>query len=92
MAGVVTLPRTEQIALRQVEFLPLTANRVLVILVVNERDVQNRVIHTDREYSESELVAVRQLHQSRVRRCVAPDHPRGADRRACNATKRTWIR
>lgn len=56
MAGVVTLPRTEQIALRQVEFLPLTANRVLVILVINERDVQNRVIHTDREYSESELV------------------------------------
>jgi len=56
MAGVVTLPRTEQIALRQVEFLPLTASRVLVILVINERDVQNRVIHTDREYSESELV------------------------------------
>ncbi len=57
MAGVVTLPRTEQIQLRQVEFLPLTASRVLVILVVNEREVQNRVIHTDREYSESELVA-----------------------------------
>jgi heat-inducible transcriptional repressor len=56
MAGVVTLPRKEQIALRQVEFLPLTANRVLVILVINEREVQNRVIHTDREYSESELV------------------------------------
>ena len=56
MAGVVTLPRTEQLALRQIEFLPLTANRVLVILVVNEREVQNRVIHTDREYTESELV------------------------------------
>ena len=56
MAGVVTLPRKEQVLLRQVEFLPLTANRVLVILVINERDVQNRVIHTDREYSESELV------------------------------------
>jgi heat-inducible transcriptional repressor len=56
MAGVVTLPRTEQVSLRQVEFLPLTASRVLVILVVNERDVQNRVIHTDREYSEAELV------------------------------------
>jgi heat-inducible transcriptional repressor len=56
MAGVVTLPRKEQVMLRQVEFLPLTANRVLVILVINERDVQNRVIHTDREYSESELV------------------------------------
>jgi heat-inducible transcriptional repressor len=56
MAGVVTLPRKEQIALRQVEFLPLTANRVLVILVINEREVQNRVIHTDRRFTESELV------------------------------------
>ncbi|HTO58997.1 MAG TPA: heat-inducible transcriptional repressor HrcA [Pseudomonadales bacterium] len=56
MAGVVTLPRREQLSLRQIEFLPLTATRVLVILVVNERDVQNRVIHTDREYGESELV------------------------------------
>ncbi len=56
MAGVVTLPRRDLVALRQLEFLPLTANRVLVILVINERDVQNRVIHTDREYSESELV------------------------------------
>ncbi len=56
MAGVVTLPRTEQVCLRQVEFLPLTANRVLVILVINERDVQNRVIHTDRPFTETELV------------------------------------
>lgn len=56
MAGLVTVPRAEQVALRQVEFLPLTTNRVLVILVVNEREVQNRVIHTDREYSESELL------------------------------------
>lgn len=55
MAGVVTLPRAEQVALRQVEFLPLSDQRVLVILVVNEREVQNRVIHTDREYSETEL-------------------------------------
>jgi heat-inducible transcriptional repressor len=55
MAGVVTLPRREEIALRQVEFLPLTGTRVLAILVFNEREVQNRVIHTQREYNESEL-------------------------------------
>ncbi|MBV1905642.1 MAG: heat-inducible transcriptional repressor HrcA [Pseudomonadales bacterium] len=55
MAGVVTVPRTEQVILRQVEFLPLSDQRVLVILVVNERDVQNRVIHTERAYTESEL-------------------------------------
>ena len=55
MAGVVTLPTPERVALRQVEFLGLSGGRALAILVVNEREVQNRVIHTDREYSEAEL-------------------------------------
>lgn len=55
MAGVVTLPRREQKALRHIEFLSLSANRVLVILVINEQEVQNRIIHTEREYSAAEL-------------------------------------
>lgn len=55
MAGVVTIPRREAVVLRHIEFLPLTSNRILVILVVNEQEVQNRVIHTDRAFSESEL-------------------------------------
>ena len=55
MAGVVTVPRPEQISLRQVEFLRLSGTRVLAILVVNDREVQNRVIHTDREYDDAEL-------------------------------------
>ena len=56
LAGLVTMPRQEQVSLRQVEFLPLSGGRVLVILVVNEREVQNRVIHPERQYDESELV------------------------------------
>jgi heat-inducible transcriptional repressor len=55
-AGVVTLPKRELLQLRQVEFLPLSGSRVLVILVVNEKEVQNRIIHTRREYSREELV------------------------------------
>ncbi len=55
MTCVITLPRREKVALRHVEFLPLSDRRVLVILVLNDREVQNRVIHTDREYAESEL-------------------------------------
>jgi heat-inducible transcriptional repressor len=54
-AGVVTVPRQQSSQLRQVEFLPLSGERVLVILVVNEREVQNRIIHTQRQYSEEEL-------------------------------------
>ena len=37
------------------EFLPLSGNRVLVILVVNEREVQNRIIHTQRPFTEAQL-------------------------------------
>ncbi len=54
-AGLVTVPKPEKLSLRQVEFLPLSGNRVLVILVINEREVQNRVVHTSREFSEIEL-------------------------------------
>jgi heat-inducible transcriptional repressor len=54
-AGVVTVPRQDPGYLRQVEFLPLSGDRVLVILVVNEREVQNRIIHTRRLFSEEEL-------------------------------------
>lgn len=55
MAGVVVLPRQEQAAFRHIEFLPLDDQRVLVIWVVNERDVQNRIIHTERPFTESQL-------------------------------------
>jgi heat-inducible transcriptional repressor len=55
LAGVVMLPRQEQTTLRQVEFLSLSEDQVLVILVVNEREVQNRIIRTGRRYSPSEL-------------------------------------
>lgn len=55
LVGVVALPRRNRIELRHVEFLPLSGNRVLVILVLNNREVQNRIIHTERVYSQSEL-------------------------------------
>ena len=55
LAGVVTVPRGQQVILRQIEFLSLSDNRILVILVVNDREVQNRILHVEREYSDSEL-------------------------------------
>jgi heat-inducible transcriptional repressor len=55
LAGVITVPRGQHAALRQIEFLPLSENRILAILVINDREVQNRILQVDREYSESEL-------------------------------------
>ncbi|MGD8709164.1 MAG: heat-inducible transcriptional repressor HrcA [Ectothiorhodospiraceae bacterium] len=55
LAGVVTLPRRNYGSLRHLEFLPLSERRLLAIMVVNEREVQNRVIQTDRDYTAAEL-------------------------------------
>ena len=55
LAGVVMLPRRERNAFRQIEFLPLSGERVLAILVTGEGEVHNRIIHTDGHYSPSQL-------------------------------------
>ena len=55
LASLVTLPRQAQVTLRQIEFLPIADRRVLAILVVNDSEVQNRVLHLDRDYSADEL-------------------------------------
>lgn len=56
MAGIVMIPRQEQKAVRQIEFLQLSASRVLAILVTRDGQVHNRIIVTDRSYSPAELV------------------------------------
>ncbi len=55
MAALVTVPRRDSVALRQIEFLPLSGRRVLAILVVNHHEVQNRILHMHRDYSTAEL-------------------------------------
>ncbi len=55
MAGVVTVPRRNLATLRRIEFLPLSDQRVLAILVVNQHEVQNRVLQMDRAYGADEL-------------------------------------
>ena len=51
LAGVVTLPRTQQASITQIEFVGLSDNRALVVLVFNDREVQNRIIQLERYHS-----------------------------------------
>ena len=53
--GVVTVPQRAQFAFRMIDFVPLEGNRILVILVFTDNEVQNRIISTRRAYSSSEL-------------------------------------
>ena len=55
LAGVVTVPRTPQASITHVEFVALSENRVLAVLVFNDREVQNRIIQLERYYSSDEL-------------------------------------
>lgn len=53
--GVVITPRRSS-AFRHMEFLRLSEKRLLVIIVSPEGDVQNRVIYTEVDYTQSQLV------------------------------------
>lgn len=55
LTGIVTLPKHEYIRLQHIEFLRLAAKRILVILVINGEEVQNRVIDTQRDFQQDEL-------------------------------------
>jgi len=55
LAGVVTLPSPRQAAISQIEFVALSENRVLAVLVLNDREVENRIIQLDRPFSADEL-------------------------------------
>jgi heat-inducible transcriptional repressor len=53
--GVITAPRKASV-FHHIEFMRLSEKRVLVILVAPDGDVQNRVIFTAQDYSQSQLV------------------------------------
>jgi heat-inducible transcriptional repressor len=52
--GVVVAPRRSSV-FRHIEFLRLSERRFLVIIVSPEGDVQNRVVHTASDYTQSQL-------------------------------------
>lgn len=53
--GVVMAPRRSSV-FRHIEFLSLSEHRVLVIIVSPDGDVQNRIIHTQASFSQSQLL------------------------------------
>jgi len=53
--GIVVSPPISRVALQHIQFVRLTENRILVILVSRSGIVQNRVIHPAEEFSQTEL-------------------------------------
>lgn len=66
-AGVVVAPRRQQPLIRQIEFLSLSDKRILLVIVTDKGDVQNRILFTQRSYSPAELTyAANYLNQNCV--------------------------
>ncbi len=80
-------PKRREAAFRHLEFLRLSERRVLLILVTAEGDVQNRILHTDRAYSQSQLVeATNFFNQNFAGQPFGVD-PRAHRRRAARAAR-----
>lgn len=72
MAGMVTVPKREEKPIQQVEFLPLSDRRVLVVLIISDTDIQNRIIHVARDYTKDELAEfARELNSEYLGRSLA---------------------
>jgi len=91
LAGVVMMPRHDRNVFRQIEFLPLSGNRVLAILVTSEGEVHNRIVHTDRLYSPAQLEqAANYLNEMFTGRNMHEVRKRLLD--DLKDTRATWIR
>lgn len=55
-AGMVSMPSKSNVRFKQIEFLKLSDQRVLAILITSDGQVQNRVLSVSREYKDNELV------------------------------------
>lgn len=54
-AGLVMIPKRKRVAFKHLEFLALSETRILVIIVTSDGNVQNRILMTEKTYSQSEL-------------------------------------
>lgn len=54
-AGVVATPNRSSVTVRQIEFLRLSEKKILLIIVMPDGEVENRVLLTDKDYTQSQL-------------------------------------
>jgi len=55
LAGIVTIPRHDYVELRHIEFLPLSENSILVVIVINDNEIHNKIITPSRTFKRNEL-------------------------------------
>jgi len=70
LTGIISLTHSAPAEIRHLEFMRLSERRILVILVINQDDVHNKVIQVDRDYTDIEL---QQAAQTLTRYLIGQD-------------------
>lgn len=79
-AGIVSVPRRERLPLRQIDFVQLAPKRLLVILVFDDGQVQNRLVHTEHRFEPQQLERAAQVLNERFAgQCLTAIQTRLAD-------------
>ena len=69
LAGIVTVPKKHKSTLKEIDFIPLSEQRVLAIVVINDSEVENKILQMKRNYSRDELqTSANYLNQNYVGR------------------------
>ena len=55
LTGLISLPTQKNMELKQIDFLNLSDNKILAILINKNNDVENKIINLENSYSASEL-------------------------------------
>jgi heat-inducible transcriptional repressor len=72
-AGVVATPMRSAIKVHQIEFLRLSEKRVLLIIVMPDGEVENRVLVTDKDYTQSQLTEASNFLNQHYAGCAFQD-------------------
>ncbi len=72
-AGVVATPKRSSITVRQIEFLRLSEKRVLLIIVMPDGEVENRVLLTHKDYTQSQLTEAGNFLSQQYADCAFQD-------------------
>ncbi len=69
LTGIVTVPKQHKNTLKEIDFIPLSEQRVLAIVVINDSEVENKILQMKRNFSRDELqISANYLNQNYVGR------------------------
>ena len=86
LAGIVSVPKRDNLAIKQMDFVRLSEQRILVVMLMEGGEIQNRIVHLKRKFTAANLqyatnflntiIAGKDMSQARQHLLKAMQHDR----------------